>query len=112
VMLTTVGRRTGSVRTTMVVAPVCLDETLVLVASNGGAPRHPSWYLNLSAHPDVEVLFKGERRKMRARTAGAQEKPVLWRQVVANAPSYATYQSRTSRDIPVVLLEPRQPARR
>jgi deazaflavin-dependent oxidoreductase (nitroreductase family) len=106
VRLTTIGRRTGAPRTTMLVAPLALGETLVLVASNGGAPRHPTWYLNLCASPDVEVVFRARRRRMRGRTASEEEKAVLWPQISAIAPSYARYQARTTRDIPVVLLEP------
>jgi deazaflavin-dependent oxidoreductase (nitroreductase family) len=112
VMLTTIGRRTGIPRTTILVAPICLGETLVLVASNGGAPRHPSWYLNLCASGSVDVVFRGRRRRMLARTAGEQEKLALWPQITAISPSYGRYQDRTARDIPVVLLEPHELAAR
>jgi deazaflavin-dependent oxidoreductase (nitroreductase family) len=110
VMLTTVGWRTGKRRTTIVVAPLTVGESVVLVASDGGAPRHPRWYLNLSASPDVEVLFMGRRMHMRARTAGEGEKATLWPRITAGSPSYGRYQNRTARDIPVVLLEPAEGA--
>jgi deazaflavin-dependent oxidoreductase (nitroreductase family) len=106
-LLTTVGRRTGLRRATILVAPLSLGETLVLVASNGGAPRHPAWYLNLCACPEVDVVFRKQRRQMTARTADASEKAVLWPQITALSPSYGRYQERTTRDLPVVLLEPR-----
>jgi deazaflavin-dependent oxidoreductase (nitroreductase family) len=106
VMLTTTGRRSRAPRTTMLVATLCLGDTLVLAASNGGAVRHPDWYLNLSADPEVEVLFRGRRRRMRARTADDDERAELWPRVVAASPAYGRYQERTSRLIPLVLLEP------
>jgi deazaflavin-dependent oxidoreductase (nitroreductase family) len=106
VLLTTTGRRSGVPRTTIVVAPVRLGDTLVLIASDGGAPRHPAWYLNLRARPEAEVLFGRRRRRMLARTAGPAERAALWPQVTASSPSYARYQARCTRELPIVLLEP------
>jgi deazaflavin-dependent oxidoreductase (nitroreductase family) len=77
------------------------------VASDGGAVRHPRWYLNLRAGPDADVLFGRRRMHMRARTAGEDERAALWPQITAISPSYARYQQRTARTIPVVVLEPR-----
>jgi deazaflavin-dependent oxidoreductase (nitroreductase family) len=69
--------------------------------------KDPLWYLNLRADPDVEVEIGRERRKVRARTASAEEKRALWPGLVAMYASYDAYQARTERDIPVVILEPR-----
>lgn len=107
VVLETVGRKSGAVRRTMLTAPVVDGETVVLVASYGGDDRHPAWYLNLAANPDVVVEVGGERREMRARTATAEEKAAYWPRIVAAYRGYAGYQKRTERDIPVVLLDPR-----
>ena len=104
VLLTTVGRRTGRPRTTPLAVTV-VDDRLVLIASDGGAARHPAWYLNLVAHPDVVVQRGTVRHRMRARTASGAEREALWRAAVANHGGYAAYQQRTDREIPVVLLE-------
>lgn len=106
VLLATTGRRTGRRRTTMLTAPVVDGDRVVLVASYGGDDRHPTWYLNLLAHPGVEVTMGGARRRMLARVASAEEKAELWPRVVASYRGYAAYQRRTSRDIPLVVLEP------
>ncbi len=83
-------------------------DRVVLVASQGGMPRHPVWYLNLQANPDCEVQIGNTVRKMRARTASPEEKKELWPRLVAMYPSYDDYQKRTTREIPVVILEPRE----
>ena len=106
VMLTTTGRRSGRPRTTMLASPVQEGDRIVLVASNGGAARHPDWYLNLRDRPEAGVAMRGRRERMRARTASAEEKDRLWPMVTNRSPSYARYQERTTRDIPIVLLEP------
>lgn len=107
VELTTIGRRSGQPRHTMLTSPVHDDERVVLVASFGGEPRHPAWYLNLRENPDVEIEFQGEHREMRSRTATADEKAELWPAIVDAYKGYAQYQKRTDRDIPVVILEAR-----
>lgn len=107
VELTTTGRKTGKERSTMLTAPIAEDERVVLVASWGGDDRHPTWYLNLRDHPEVELTAKGTHRLMRARTASAEEKAELWPDIVAQYKGYAGYQEKTDRDIPVVILEPR-----
>lgn len=106
VRLTTTGRRTGRRRTTMLVSPLQAGNHVVLVASNGGAPRHPEWFLNLQAHPEVVVVMADRRGRMRARIATSDQKAGLWPRITTQAPSYARYQERTTRDIPLVLLEP------
>jgi deazaflavin-dependent oxidoreductase (nitroreductase family) len=109
VELHTVGRHSGMRRTAVLSAPVVEPDRVVLVASKGGADRHPAWYLNLVAHPDVVVDLRDGSRAMRARTATAEEKAELWPRVTAAYPGYAHYQERTRRDIPVVICEPREP---
>lgn len=105
--LRTTGRSSGVTRTTMLTVPVVDGERLVLVASKGGNDHDPDWFLNLVAHPDVEVTISGKRRQLRARVATSAEKTELWPRVVATYKSYASYQRRTKRDIPLVILEPR-----
>ena len=107
VMLTTTGRKSGQPRRTMLTAPVVDGDNVVLVASYGGDDRHPAWYLNLQAHPDVEIIMQGRVRPMRARTAEPGEKEQLWPRIVESYKGYGGYQRRTDRDIPVVILEPR-----
>ena len=102
--LTTTGRRTGTRHRTMLIYGRDGDRYLV-VASRGGAAHHPQWYLNLVEHPEVEVQVLAERFKARARTAGPQEKPALWKTMAAIWPAYDDYQKKTSREIPVVILE-------
>ncbi|MGY4857186.1 nitroreductase/quinone reductase family protein [Cryobacterium sp. AP23] len=109
VELHTIGRTSGQRRSTMLTAPIHEPGLVVLIASKGGDDRHPFWYLNLVAHPDVELTEHGVTRPMRARTAGAAEKAALWPRIVRANPGYAGYQRKTSRDIPVVICEPRTP---
>jgi deazaflavin-dependent oxidoreductase (nitroreductase family) len=104
--LTTTGRKSGKRRTTMLTSPVQDGDRMVLVASNGGDDRHTSWFLNLRDDPKVEVTMDGRTRPMRARVASAEEKSELWPRVVAAHGGYAQYQTRTDRDIPLVILEP------
>jgi deazaflavin-dependent oxidoreductase (nitroreductase family) len=103
-LLTTRGRRTGKLRRTALIYGRDGDRYLV-VASYGGRPDHPLWYRNLVADPDVEVQIREERFLARARTASADEKPPLWKTMAAMWPDYDKYQAKTSRDIPVVILE-------
>ena len=107
VELHTTGRKSGQRRSVMLTAPIHEPERVVLIASKGGDDRHPDWYHNVVAQPDVEISEKGETRAMRARTATAAEKAELWPTIVAAYKGYAGYQKRTDRDIPVVILEPR-----
>jgi deazaflavin-dependent oxidoreductase (nitroreductase family) len=109
VELHTVGRKSGTRRSTMLTAPVHEPDRVVLIASKGGDDRHPTWYLNLVADPDVELTEKDVTRPMRARTATPAEKAALWPAIVRAYPGYAAYQRKTTRDIPVVICEPRNP---
>ena len=103
-LLTTHGRRSGEARTLPLIYGRDGDHLLV-VASRGGAPAHPSWYLNLVADPHVEVQVKADRFAARARPATADERPRLWKTMTAIWPDYDKYQTRTDREIPVVVLE-------
>jgi deazaflavin-dependent oxidoreductase (nitroreductase family) len=107
VELRTIGRKSGQPRTTMLTSPVNDDQRVVIVASKGGDDRDPDWYRNLSANPDVEITIGGATRKLRARTATAEEKTELWPQIVAAYKGYGGYQKKTTRDIPVVICEAR-----
>ena len=105
--LTTIGRKSGQPRAVMLTAPLVEGDTIVVVASRGGDPTHPAWFLNLRDNPDVEVAWVGERaRKMRARVATAPERARLWPIITEQHRNYAGYQRRTDREIPLVLLEP------
>lgn len=101
------GRASGRRRSVMLTAPIYEPERVVLVASKGGDERHPEWYRNLVADPDVELTAAGTTRPMRARTATAAERAELWPRVVEAYPGYGDYQRRTEREIPVVVLTPR-----
>lgn len=103
-ILTTTGRTSGLRRSTPLIYQPYGDAYLV-VASKGGADTPPAWYLNLRADPRVQVQIRGDRFTARARTATAEEKPDMWRVMAATWPQYDEYQAKTSRDIPVVVLE-------
>ncbi|WP_341257415.1 nitroreductase family deazaflavin-dependent oxidoreductase [Gordonia malaquae] len=107
VELHTVGRKSGLPRSCFLTSPVHDAERIVLVASKGGDDRHPDWYRNLQATPDAEIVINGVTRPVTARTATPDEKARLWPQIVAAYGGYASYQKRTSRDIPVVICETR-----
>ena len=103
-LLTTTGRRSGEQRTTPLIYGRD-GERYVVVASKGGAPRHPAWYLNLSAKPDVELQVAAQRFRARARTAAANERERLWKLMAGIWPAYDDYQAKTEREIPLVVLE-------
>ncbi len=107
-VLTTTGRRTGQPRKFALIYG-CDGDKYLVVASKGGAPTHPGWYLNLAANPEVQVQVRGDRFPAHARTATAEEKPRLWSIMTEVWPNYDVYTTRTDRDIPVVVLE-RDPA--
>ena len=104
-LLTTTGRRSGQPRRTALIYGRDGDRYLV-VASKGGAAEHPQWYLNLREQPEVALQVGAERLRARARTATPEEKPRLWHQMTQIWPDYDAYQTKTTRDIPVVILEP------
>ena len=103
-LLTTTGRRSRESRTTPLIYGRDGDHYLV-VASRGGAPQHPAWYENLVAKPEIEVQVMADRFKARARTASKAERPALWKIMAKIWPAYDEYQARTSREIPVVIIE-------
>src|SRR6476620_5771912 len=103
-LLTTTGRKSGEQRTTPLrFAPH--GDAYTIVASKGGSDEPPAWYLNLLETPEVEVQIKGDRFQARARSASAEEKPAMWKTMVAEWPDYDDYQQQTEREIPVVVLE-------
>lgn len=104
-LLTVTGRRTGRELTSALIFGRDGDDYLV-VASMGGAPRHPSWYLNLQANPTATIQVRADELAVVARTASTDEKPRLWKIMTEVWPNYDVYQSRTDRDIPVVVLTP------
>ena len=105
-LLTTTGRRTGQARTNALIFARDGEDYLV-VASMGGAPRHPQWYLNLQAEPQAEIQVRGDHIPVVARTAAEDDdKTRLWKVVTGVWPNYDVYQTRTDRQIPVVVLSP------
>jgi len=103
-LLTTTGRKTGNESTTPLIYTLDGDNP-VIVASKGGAPEHPGWYLNLTKNPEVGVQIKGDRFRANARTAEGEERERLWTQMSAMWPDYDEYKKKTEREIPVVVLE-------
>lgn len=106
VLLTTTGRQSGKQRT----VPLCSlrdGDDVVLIASYGGLDRPPAWWLNLEANPQAELLSGRVRRAVTARNADPDERARLWAEVTARAPGYLEYERRTTREIPVVILQPR-----
>jgi deazaflavin-dependent oxidoreductase (nitroreductase family) len=105
-VLHTRGRRSGKPRTN---ALAYFEDggNLVVAASNAGEARHPAWWLNLRERRETEIEVGGELRRIHAREAKGDEHARLWARLVALNPDYATYQQRTERRIPLVVLEPR-----
>ncbi|MEA2273204.1 MAG: hypothetical protein QOI98_1912 [Solirubrobacteraceae bacterium] len=102
-LLEHVGRKSGKRRTTPLMYVEDGDD-LVLIASFGGAPKHPSWWINLRANPETTVQVGSERRSVRAREALPEERERLWDKAVDAYSDYAVYETRTDREIPVVVL--------
>lgn len=104
-LLTTKGRRTGK----PLLLPLFYCDTdsggYAVIASKGGAPEHPAWYLNLMANPEVDVQILARRFRAKARTATGAERTALWQKMVDVYPPYTDYQKKTEREIPVVVLE-------
>jgi len=103
-LLTTTGRKSGRELT----LPLIFGQSgkdYVVVASKGGAPEHPAWYLNLAANPNVKVQVKADKFNARAHTANAQERAALWPKMVEIYGPYADYQKGTDRQIPLVILQ-------
>ncbi|MQY08148.1 nitroreductase/quinone reductase family protein [Actinomadura macrotermitis] len=104
-LLTTRGRRTGTLRRTALIYGEAEGRHL-LVASNGGSDQDPAWYLNLTADPEVNVQVGAEKFPAHARTASPDEKQKLWPVMTAVFPTYDTYQTKSTRDLPLIILEP------
>lgn len=104
-LLTFTGRKSGEKRTIPIICTPAGD-SYVIIASKGGAPAHPLWYLSVSENPHVEVQVKADRFRAVARTAPSPEREALWAEAVKAWPAFDTYQSRTERVIPVVVLDP------
>jgi deazaflavin-dependent oxidoreductase (nitroreductase family) len=103
-ILTTTGRHSGLERSKALILGEDGDR-YVVVASKGGAPRHPAWYLNLASDPNVQVQVKDDVFAARARTAEGEERERLWKLMAGIWPAYDEYQRKTDRTIPVVVLE-------
>jgi len=103
-ILATRGRRSGEKRRNPLIYGRHGDDYLI-VASKGGAPQPPAWYLNLEADPEVEVQVLGDRFTARARTATPEERAALWPTMTREWPAYDEYQKKTTREIPIVILE-------
>ena len=104
-LLTTAGRKTGE----KYIFPLFYGEEdgrFFIVASKGGAPQHPGWYRNIEANPEVEVQVGTRHLTARARTASGEERARLWEKSLEFWPPYADYQTKTEREIPVVVLDP------
>lgn len=107
-MLHTTGARTGQERVNPVMYQADGDR-LAVFASKGGAPTHPDWYHNIVAHPDVTAEVGTETRRFRARVATRDERDRLWSRQKVDQPGFADYETRTDREIPVVILEATSP---
>jgi deazaflavin-dependent oxidoreductase (nitroreductase family) len=105
IVLTSIGAKTGKLRKTPLMR-VEHDGVYAVVGSKGGAPTHPVWVYNLRKNPHVELQDGPTKRDYTARETSGDEKAVWWKRAVATWPDYATYQTRTERQIPVFVLEP------
>ncbi|MFJ4850823.1 MULTISPECIES: nitroreductase family deazaflavin-dependent oxidoreductase [unclassified Streptomyces] len=105
IILTSLGAKSGKIRKTPLMR-VEHDGSYAVVASQGGAPKHPVWYHNLMADPRVELQDGPVRQDMTAREVTGQEKAEWWERAIATWPDYAGYQTKTDREIPVFVLEP------
>lgn len=104
-ILTTTGRRSGEPRST-VVGYIPDGDAFIIVASKGGLPEHPAWYHNIVANPDVTIERSGAPEQRRARITSGDERERLWRKICVLYPTFASYQASTTRQLPVILLEP------
>jgi len=107
IILTTRGRHSGKIRKSPLMR-VEYEGRYAVVASMGGAPKHPVWYLNMVANPDVDLQDGPTVYEMRAREVHGEEKAQWWARAVETWPAYDEYQARTKRVIPVLVLEPRR----
>ena len=103
-LFTTIGRKSGKPRTNPVIFTQ-VGNKYVIMASMGGAPKHPAWYLNILENPNLEVQVKADKFSATARTATSPEREELWAEAIRDWPNFDVYQSRTDRQIPVVVIE-------
>ena len=106
VLLTVRGAKSGKLRYTPVMR-VEHDHSYAVVASKGGAPEHPTWYYNIQAHPEIMLQDGTEAKTYVAREVDGEERAQWWERAVAAYPSYAEYQTKTDRQIPVFVLDPK-----
>lgn len=104
-LLTTIGRKTGQ-RRTMPLMYVQHDDEMMVVGSNSGFDTHPAWYWNLKADPTATIQIGGETRAVTARFSEGEERAQLWTDLVDRYPGYGDYQTKTEREIPLILLAP------
>jgi deazaflavin-dependent oxidoreductase (nitroreductase family) len=104
-LLVTRGRKSGKLRRSGLIYGRD-DKNYLLVASNGGSPKHPLWYLNLVANPEVELQVGSDKIAGRARIASKAEKPRLWKIMAGLFPRYNEYQAKAGREIPLIIVEP------
>ena len=104
--LTTIGRRSGLPRTVLLTAPWQDGDRMALIASAGGNDKNPAWFLNLRDNPSVTVRTAEGTKKMSARITSGEERQAIWDASIAEFKHYAAYESKTDREIPVVVLEP------
>lgn len=104
-LLTTTGRKSGKTRT-VPLGFLREGSAYVIIASYGGLPRNPAWYLNLMSHPEATIQAKRRQVQVKAETADPEKRRELWARLLEVAPGYGNYEKRTSREIPVVILHP------
>ena len=107
VLVTTKGRKSGERRTIAIIGKQ-VGDNFVIIASKGGSPVHPLWYLNIQADPNVEIQYLADKWEAVARTAESPEREELWAQACTQWPAFNDYQARTERRIPVVVIEPKR----
>lgn len=104
-LLTTIGRKSGQART----IPLTYfkeGSAYMIVASYAGQPKHPAWFLNLQSQAEATIQIMRQQIRVKAETANPERRRELWERLVKEAPGYAEYQKRTTREIPIVLLYP------
>jgi F420H(2)-dependent quinone reductase len=106
-LLNTIGRKSGKKRATPLLYVVD-GEDFVIIASKGGAPSHPAWYLNLKANPDATVEAGDRNVRVRAEEVDGEGKERLWKRMAEMYPTYDDYQKKTKREIPLLILHPRE----
>lgn len=104
-LVTARGAKTGRPRTVPLLGTK-VGDAIVFIASNGGAPSHPAWYLNVKKHPECEVQARGVKSRRIAREVKGEEREKFWAAAVAHYPGYADYAKRAGREIPVIVMEP------